>query len=179
MITYPEFWKEINRMNARLSSITDEIKSDVRTLESKMQDPEDHAWKPEDLIGKLVRVWFDGDPELYYDGIYVGYIKESHEIVNQKFRRMCCDHVRPLTEAEALAFVWRAKPKTRYDWSNPNVPKWAKWIIMSTPFSIWALENAPSDISLSGFCTDGKVKSIEYSVLIHDTGGDSLERRPQ
>jgi len=89
-----------------------EEKSDLDRLREVARGEQAPAWKPEDLIGKLVEMWDDGyeneKPVCILDGFDITMNKSLHGHLGY-------DHIRPLTEAEALALVWKPKPKTRYD----------------------------------------------------------------
>jgi Zn ribbon nucleic-acid-binding protein len=103
--------KKLEEVKDRFEKNMREIQEGIRTVEAIMKQIESEqapAWKPEDLIGKLVRGWFDADPNMHFDGIYVGPSHGGHyEMMNNNWRFLPVDHIRPLTEAEALALVWR------------------------------------------------------------------------
>jgi len=70
--------------------------------------PEAPAWKPEDLIGNLVRAW-DNEGDEKQIGIFRAIDSSCsltpYLVYGLAFEHFC--HIEPLTEAEALALVWR------------------------------------------------------------------------
>lgn len=85
------------RIEEDIIKITEEL---AKIEKNKEQTP---AWKPEDLIGKLVRAWNNGiEP-------YVGVLSPINGIgtMPHVLVHTCFQHIEPLTEAEALALVWR------------------------------------------------------------------------
>jgi hypothetical protein len=147
------------------------------------------VWKPEDLIGKLVHA---------ENGCTVGAQKEQDGIllrisdhgIPKNYRYEVADgwysDILPLTEAEALALVWRPKPKTRYDWSKApegathgciNDDNSGNWLVHATDGDPKHLSNGSWSCGSSG----GFWKLMKKDCILDASGDwrDSLERRPE
>lgn len=92
-----------NTKITEIESTAKRIKSELNMI--KPDTPEAPAWKPEDLIGKFVRTSknVDGDTLI---GILDGVDRLGNTVIYTVNKRRFLE-VWPLTEAEALALVWR------------------------------------------------------------------------
>jgi hypothetical protein len=171
----------IDGANQAIKTATDQliqIKNELASV--KLAEPEPPAWKPEDLIGKLVRAW-DVDKATWSPQRYDEYLRS-----NPKYPYRCGSvnwkNIEPLTEAEALALVWRQKPRTRYDWSHKDIPAWGKWIARDEDGYPFAYASKPEVRSKTLWSnTSDSWQHIPKSCILDASGDwrDSLERRPE
>jgi hypothetical protein len=161
-----------------------EEKSDLDRLRKIARGEQAPAWKPEDLIGKLVRAW-DNEEHMSKSELGVLIELDNRHPVTFRIGLNWYTHIRPLTEAEALALVWRPKPKTRYDWSR--APGWATHGVRDKkgPHH-WLIEGNkcdPEKTSTGWSCgiSGGYWEDMRDSCILDASGDwrDSLERRPE
>lgn len=135
------------------------------------------AWKPEDLIGRLVYAWNSEMDETVVD-ILEEYIDDESRSCRLSGHGWY-NNIRPLTEAEALALVHQPKPKTRYDWSK--APEWAQWAATDKNGVTHFYEIAPYlEDDFDEWLTQYKYKRSPEPCILDHSGDwrDSLERRP-
>lgn len=158
------------------------LKETLEKLDSSNPEEQAPAWKPEDLIGKLVRAWDTEGERDEHIGVLLVYDAELQNHSPAYVTGEWYKHIRPLTEAEALALVWRPKPKTRYDWSK--APEWANYAARDANGNAWFYDSCALDDGDSFWRNISKAHSgypmPRHCVLNHSGfWRDSLERRPE